>query len=411
MTGTQICDPTIERAHFRWQYAMAVFALLAVLLTSLPATAQQTRAEELAAKQAEKARTLHPYEPNKAEKLLLKFEQKGLLGQPEGFFPALGSAYRTGGFAAGARYFNRFEDDGLFGIVGLWSIKNYKLAQADFQTPRFLGNKVQIGATAQYLDAPSLPFYGIGQNSEKDDKTDYEYSPVTFGANATITPVKWFYFGGGAEYLDITTKEGDIPNIFPPPVVPGLGLDPTYIRSHVFAAIDWRQSPGYSTSGGWYRADFYDYDQRNNEGNFSFRQLDAQVIQLFPILRANWIIAVRALASLTYVDEGNQVPFFLLPNLGGGRDLRGYPDFRFMDNNRILWTVEYRWTPSKFMDMVIFYEAGKVTADRDDLDFDGLVNSYGIGTRLHGPMSTPIRIEFAHSDEYNRIIFAFNPAW
>lgn len=234
MKGKQIRDQAVQRGDFTWQWVMAVFALFAVLFTSIPAMAQQTRAEELAMKQAEKAKTLHPYEPNKAEKLLLKFEQRGLLGQPEGFFPAFGSAYRTGSFAAGARYFNRFGDQGVLGIVGLWSIKNYKLAEAGFQTPRFLGDAVQIGAIAQYLDAPSLPFYGIGQNSLKDDKSEYEYSPVTFGVNATITPIKWFYFGGGVEYLDITTKDGDIPTIFPPPSVPGLDLDPTYTRSHLF---------------------------------------------------------------------------------------------------------------------------------------------------------------------------------
>ena len=407
MIGIQIQDPTLTPGTFKGrciQTAVAMFVLLALLSASLPAIAQQTRVDVIATEQAEKAKVLHPYESNKVQRFLLSLERK------EGFFPAFGSAYRTGSFAAGGRYFNRFGEGGDFGLVGLWSIRNYKLAQATLTIPPFADDRIKIDVLGQYIDAPKMPFYGIGQNSNVDNKTEYELTPITAGVTATVTPVRWFYFGGGVRYLDIQTEPGTIPTIFPSPTVPGFDASPTYTLSHAFAAIDWRRSPGYSTSGGLYRADWYDYNQ-SNEGNFSFRQFDAQVIQLIPILRANWIIALRGLVSITEVDDENVVPYFLLPNLGGGRDLRGYPDFRFMDNNRILWTIEYRWTPSKFLDMAVFYEAGKVTADRSDLDFDGLENSYGIGARFHGPISTPIRIEYARSKEGSRILFVFTPAW
>jgi Omp85 superfamily domain len=391
--------------------AVIAFALLLVLTSFHSLFAQQTREELIVQLQAKKAQELHPYVPSKGERIFLRLQSKGFLGGvPEGFFPAFGSVYRTGSFAAGARYFNRFGEGGALGIVGLWSIKNYKLAEMGLTLPSFDNRHIKIDLLAQYLDAPKLPFYGVGQNSDVDNKREYEWQPTTLGVRATITTVPWLYFGGGVDYLDVNTKPGDIPNIFPPATVPGLGIDPTYVRSHVFFAIDYRQTPGYSTSGGYYHADWWDYSQQNT-GNFSFQEFDAEAIQLIPILRANWVIGLRGLVSLTNTDSGNVVPFFYLPNLGGGRDLRGYPDFRFMDQNRILWTVEYRWLPSKFLDMVLFYEAGKVTADQSDLDFSNLVNSYGIGARLHGPASTPIRLEYARSKEGSRIIFAFSPAW
>jgi hypothetical protein len=75
------------------------------------------------------------------------------------------------------------------------------------------------------------------------------------------------------------------------------------------------------------------------------------------------------LVSTTDINDNDQIPFFLLPSLGGRSELRGYPNFRFTDRNRMLLTAEYRWTPSKFMDMPIFYEVGKVAAKRSDLDF------------------------------------------
>jgi len=41
-----------------------------------------------------------------------------------------------------------------------------------------------------------------------------------------------------------------------------------------------------------------------------------------------------------------------------------------------------------------------------DLGFEGLKKDYGIGFRLHGPMATPLRIDFAKSNEGLHIVFA-----
>lgn len=398
----------------RTNFSQISFLLIAILFSVIvvvPAQALQSRAALIASQQAEKAKTLHPFEPGKAQRILERVQRLPAFGgTPSAFYPALGSAYRTGSFAAGVGYYNRFAETGIFNVLGLWSIRNYKLAEANLHLPELADEKIKIDAVARYLDAPKIPFYGVGNNSDPDDKTQFLYRPTTFGATGTIVPVRWFSFGGGVDYLDIQTDEGDIANDFSPLAVPGIGTDPTYTLYRAFVGADWRTSPGYSTKGGWYHVEFYDYDQ-TNEGNYSFRQVDAEVRQLIPLLRANWIIVVRALTSLTYTDEGEVVPFFMMPNLGGGRELRGYPDFFFRDNNKILYTAEYRWTPSKFMDMALFYELGKVTADRSDItDFDGLHYSYGIGARFHGPMSTPMRLELAFSKDFTRLIFAFTPA-
>jgi outer membrane translocation and assembly module TamA len=45
-------------------------------------------------------------------------------------------------------------------------------------------------------------------------------------------------------------------------------------------------------------------------------------------------------------------------------------------------------------------------ADRSDLDFSGLDSDVGVGVRFHGPLSTPIRIDVAHSREGLRLVWA-----
>ena len=47
------------------------------------------------------------------------------------------------------------------------------------------------------------------------------------------------------------------------------------------------------------------------------------------------------------------------------------------------------------MDMALFYDAGKVTSSREDLDFDGLKSDWGFGVRFHFPGYTFLRLEGA----------------
>ena len=154
----------------------------------------------------------------------------------------------------------------------------------------------------------------------------------------------------------------------------------------------------YATNGGFYRVDYSRYSEQDLSG-FDFNRIDAEINQFIPLGRANWVIALRGLVSTTDINDGDVIPFFLLPYLGGGSELRGYPNFRFTDRHRMLVTAEYRWTPSKFMDMAIFYELGKVAAEIGDLDFNDLHDCYGIGVRFHAPRITALRFDFAYSDE------------
>ena len=70
--------------------------------------------------------------------------------------------------------------------------------------------------------------------------------------------------------------------------------------------------------------------------------------------------------------DGQVIPYHLLPSLGGNNTHRAYGDFRFRDNHMLVLSAEYRWTPSRILDMAFFVDAGKVANERRDLDFNGL---------------------------------------
>ena len=122
--------------------------------------------------------------------------------------------------------------------------------------------------------------------------------------------------------------------------------------------------------------------------------------QLIPLMRANWVIALRGLTTITDIDDTEAIPYFMLPSVGGGKTLRGFPDFRFRDRQRLVMNAELRWTPARFLDMAVFYDAGKVAARRGDLDFRDLEDSYGIGMRIIGLKGYAFKVEVAHSREH-----------
>ena len=121
-----------------------------------------------------------------------------------------------------------------------------------------------------------------------------------------------------------------------------------------------------------------------------------------------WVVFLNLHVATTMTDSGHEVPFFLLPDLGG-HDLRGFSDYRFRDRHAINWTAEYRWYALEFLDAAIFYDAGKVVPTRSSLDFEGLKSSIGGGIRLHSPRTTYLRVELAHGREGLRFIVAFSP--
>ena len=163
-------------------------------------------------------------------------------------------------------------------------------------------------------------------------------------------------------------------------------------------------------SGGLYRLDWADFQQTNAGAN-SFRRVDAEVQQFVPVLRESWVIALRALASSTSTASGEDVPYFLMPDLGGSHMLRGYSAWRFRDRNRLLFTGEYRWTAGPFVDMALFVDAGKVAPRARDLDLKDLKKSYGLGMSLHTPMTTMTRIEVARTSEGTSLVFSFSPSF
>ncbi|MGQ0735128.1 MAG: BamA/TamA family outer membrane protein [Acidobacteriota bacterium] len=394
-----------------------VLRLIVALLVALwwggqRAEAQETRDEARAAAQAEKAKALTPYTPTLWER---RIERAGrVFTQPASVYVFAGSVFRGGSFALGPGYRTRFGSSGTFDAHAAWSLRNFKFIGAEAQLSEFADRRVRISGHADWVDAPRLEYYGLGPQSPEESKTTFGYAATTAGLTARLQAAPRLAVGVGLDVQDITTDSGSkgrsIEERFDFRTAPGLGISPTYLRTQLFAEYDWRASPGYSTSGGRYRVDWFRYDDRDR-GAHSFERVDLEVHQFVPVLRDNWIIALRALASFTTPDAGDVVPYFFLPSLGGSRELRGFPSWRFRDRHRLLLTGEYRWTAGRYVDMALFMDAGKVVADRDELDLRALTRTYGVGIRFHSPTVSVLRMDLARGRDGFRLAFTARPSF
>jgi hypothetical protein len=384
----------------------------AVTIWAVDLEAQETRAQTIAARQAEKAATLAPYVPTRFERIMARLEEN-LASPPNGFYPEIGRIPQGGGFSLGLGYRQFYGRHAVWDVRTRYSVKEYKQIELGTRTPWHGNTRWMFEGKGGWLDAPQVAYFGTGITNASD-RTSFALTQNYAAATAEFRPTSWTRVDAELGLDDYATEGGrgkhpSIETQFSPAATPGLFLDLTFIRTQARAAIDSRPSSGYSRKGGLYGVTLVNYTHRGDD--FDFQQLEAEAIQHLPIVRESWVLSFRGRVQ-TILDDSDGVPFFLLPQIGGGRTLRAYETGRFRDRHSILTSAEFRWIPNRMaLDMALFYDAGKVTARREDLDFDDLKSDWGIGVRFHSPGTTILRIEAARGSDGWRFVMSRSAAW
>jgi outer membrane protein assembly factor BamA len=379
-----------------------------LLLEATAADAQETRRQQIAELQAEKAERLEPEGPDGAERAVVRIMKSPLLAGTGGLFPWFGSVYEGTGFGFGGGYLRRMpRSSQLTAIVGV-SVKASTLLRADYTAPRLFGDRIEPYASFRWARARDISFYGVGNESTNDARAGYDFDPAALSAGIAYRPLKWVRLTAGYEYIGFETR------------VIGSRSDPltlerlsdntrlTFNGSQASVAIDTRTSPSYSTHGSLLRA-ATSYYSETRDRPFEFRQWELEAAQLVPLVREQFVLAFRGLATFTNPDAGNSAPLALLPYIGSGNTLRGFANRRFVDRDRLLLTGEYRWRPSRYLDMAIFLDAGQVAPAADLIAWERMKTSWGIGARFHGPTFSAFRLEVAHSVEGYHLVFTAGP--
>ena len=381
---------------------------VSLFVAVIPSAAQSTRVETIAEQQAEKAKQLGAEGPSRGEQIIRRVLLSPLLSGGDGLYPWFGSVFSGTGMALGAGYLKRLENAARINVQTGFSLNNSMMVRGEAAAPALWRGMLRVDGSAQWLDARGVSFYGSGQQSSRLARERYDYKPLELNATATLRPIRFVSIAAGYSFLDIDTTR-DLPR-FSAEEMPGIDRNLTYHVTRATVAIDWRSAPGYSTRGGYYRATI----ERNDEQDrlpFSFNAREFELVQMVPLLREQFVLAGRGLMTLSTPDRGHQVPVMLAPFLGSGSTLRGFVNRRFSDQNRVLLSGEYRWRPSRYLDMALFLDAGQVAADRRDFDFSAFETSWGLGARFHGPNFNALRLEVARGREGTRLVFAGSQAF
>lgn len=334
-----------------------------------------------------------------------------------GFYPELGYMISGSGWiSAGPGYRHTFLDDMAFvDASAAISWRTYKIAQArvEFRPYKTTGRAFAFGSQVFWQDATQIRYYGLGPDTSKSDKGAYRMQSVDVVGYAryTIHPLTIDGSGGWLRHPSIDSPAGpfrrgfaDARDLFDEAGAPGLTTDPpNFLHAAVNASVDTRNAAGHATRGGLYRAGVAVYSDRDS-GQFSFRRYDVEGTQFIPVMpERGWVLALHGWLVGSQTSDGDSVPVYMLPSLGGHDTLEGYADYRFHDRSLLLASVESRWAFMRHVDLAVFFNAGNVAPRVGDLNLDK--TSVGFGFRVHTRRTTFGRLDFAHSKDGWRMLF------
>ena len=405
------------------QIARASIWLLLVGLPAVASGGQQPtqdsdRASVLVAEREKKASDTSPPARSAVERALYWYDNQYVLpkifGGWKGFHLAGGDFPAGAGFKYGVGFTRGFGSppEGEAGtlpraeidMVAASSTRGYKRGSGAVSVRRMAGAPLDLRVRAQYYEFPQEDFFGIGPDTSTDDRTSYLLESREAAAEVQWTPVKMVEIIGGLAYVSPTIGSGTdsrFPSTeqrFDAASVPGFTEQPDFLRSDAGVAFDWRDNPLHPHAGGRYGVAVSNYQDRDLDA-FGFQRVQVDLQQYVPLPHRYRILALRASAVLTDPHAGEQVPFYYQPTLGGAQQLRGFREFRFRDQNSLLFTAEYRWEAWWALDGALFVDAGTVAAERRDLALRDLDLSYGIGFRVHSNSAFVARLDLAFSRE------------
>jgi outer membrane protein assembly factor BamA len=328
----------------------------------------------------------------------------------DGFYPEVGMVPGAGWLSVGPGYRHHlFGDAAVVSASAAMSTRHYAMMQSQVEWPTLFSNRLSLGVAGKYQDFTQINYFGVGPDSEKSAWSDYRLRSVDVTGTAIYRPSYWLSIGGGAGYirdLDITPGTSSIHpathDLFTENTAPGLLMQPRYRHADVFVEADTRDVRGYTRTGGLFRLGLINF-QDLSASRQSFRRMDADATQYVPLLRRNWILAVRGHVALSRTGAGNGVPFYMMPTLGGRTTLRGYNDYRFRDRNAAAFAAEYRLPMFRMVDAALFAEAGNVAPTARGLWRERLNHDYGVGLRVHSSTKIFARVDVAKGQEGMRV--------
>ena len=412
--------------------------VLISLLVATAASSQTSRHELLRKQREEKQARATPYEPNRVEEQMVRLDKAETPTISDwnlkGFYPRIAWPSRGSGAALGFRYWQpdfwgRVDAAG----AAFYSLRQYQHYDLQLGLMPHVGRRIPrrswrgddvydlaslqpdftrfpFYVTMRFRYLPEEDFYGLGPDSSLENRRNYlrEESRIYLTTGWQFNRNFVWIVNAGYDQNEIRVgKSNATPStheFFDDPNAPGLANAPDYIRFGTQLFLDHRDEPGNPHDGFMAAFSFDRFDDRH-ETAFDFNRYGLDVRSYIPLGSPQRVLALRAGIQINEANDGNHVPFFMQPSLGGSHTLRGFDSFRWRGERVMLYQAEYRWEATTFWDLNAFIDTGAVSGPDENLSFSNLQWDWGFGTRFKTYRDIVLRLEVAFSDETTRYYF------
>jgi outer membrane protein assembly factor BamA len=341
-----------------------------------------------------------------------------LNGDVDGWYPRLSGMTTGSGLALGPGYRTHvFDDHVLLDVSAAISTKAYKAVDANARWLQAFGDRLELWTDYRYQNFPQEDFFGLGVDTTLALRTNYALTSHDISARGLFNARPWLRVGLNLGYFMPTIGRGRDRNyrstelVFNDAEAPGLFEQPEFLHSTVFGEVDYRDVKGNPRSGGFYRVAFGVWDDTTLD-RYDHHRFDGEAAHFIPVSTTKHVIANRVGFSYVNNSTGQRVPFYVLPYVGGHDTVRGYKEFRFKEENALWINTEYRYAALKYVDLALFFDAGEVQPDWEDIDFGGLRTAYGFGFRFGTAKRVFARLDIGMGGgEGRQIFFKMGPSF
>lgn len=220
-----------------------------------------------------------------------------------------------------------------------------------------------------------LRFYGIGNNTSDDLEESYTSRTFRLSLDALRRLADNFYGGISLLYETQTFSELKPDGLLGPATITGSGGGRTFGTGVVFH-WDTRNNIFTPSSGHYYLLTLRTSTPKiGGDYEFTYFNLD---LRKFLGIGGESVLAMQALATMS---AGN-VPFYLLPQLGGSDVMRGYFEGRYRDKDLIAVQMEYRFPIFWRIGGSVFAGVGTVAPDVTRFSVGQVKPGIGLGLRF-----------------------------
>jgi hypothetical protein len=320
-------------------------------------------------------------------------------GETNGWYPRIGGVTRGAGLAGGPGYRVPLFDNALLADLSVaLSTKGYTAIDARLRMLQTPSRRMELWTEFRAENFPQEDFFGTGMATSPSTQTSYDFDNTDVRLRWIARPRPWARVTTLAGYRRPAISRGEdrnypsIDDLFSDVTAPGLLAQPDFLHATVTGEIDYRDSGGNTTRGGFYRMSYGLWNDVTLNA-YDFHRIGVEAMQFVPLTPGGTHVVSGRIGAAAVNSWGDgRVPFYFLAYVGGRDTVRSVAEYRYKDHDALWLSGEYKWSPKPFLSLSAFADIGQVSPDWHALRARDMQTAYGVGVGVHSATQTLLRV-------------------